>query len=631
MKTLKSKLATSLLLSGMVLPAISPVMTTFAATPTTASAAQPVAMAKPVSTRGYVVENTTTVDLSPALDGDLKQAPLPDGFSFHFSLNTEGASFRGAIFDPTSSTMNDNSLLLGDSGYIQAGTTIQYFVKIGTTWHLRQVKFINTRQTAGTKDFFFDTTEIEKIALNGDSNSIIRDVAPGVNVKVSATARHTTINVDQVQYSIIIRGENVPNYSYEGINKHDGLVTSPAYSNTKDTTFTFSYLNEQGKMMTGVLHFKKDDIKPAAQPVTVNYVDANGQKLVDSETLTGTIGASYKTAAKTIAGYHIVQTPNNATGMFTDKAQTVTYTYAKDAVAPEVKAVTVNYVDEKGQKLAASETLTGELGSAYKTTAKTVAGYHLSQTPSNANGTFTDKDQTVIYTYVKDAVLPTAKAVTVKYVDADGQEIAKSDILTGQLNSAYQTNAKMITGYRLVKTPANAKGQYTTSAQTVVYEYQKETTTTVPTTNVKMTARYVDEQGHELVKSITKTGQQGDHYKASAAAIKGYQLIAMPKNAAGILGKDDITIKFVYRKVATNHQTPNQNQQAKPNNDKHQVTNPNNHSKGQITTTKPQPQPVKKQLPKTGVANPILLSVMGMVLALSAVVLGFYRKLRKSH
>ena len=317
--------------------------------------------------------------------------------------------------------------------------------------------------------------------------------------------------------------------------------------------------------------------------------------------------------------------------MFTDKAQTVTYTYAKDAVAPEVKAVTVNYVDEKGQKLAASETLTGELGSAYKTTAKTVAGYHLSQTPSNANGTFTDKDQTVIYTYVKDAVLPTAKAVTVKYVDADGQEIAKSDILTGQLNSAYQTNAKMITGYRLVKTPANAKGQYTTSAQTVVYEYQKETTTTVPTTNVKMTARYVDEQGHELVKSITKTGQQGDHYKASAAAIKGYQLIAMPKNAAGILGKDDITIKFVYRKVATNHQTPNQNQQAKPNNDKHQVTNPNNHSKGQITTTKPQPQPVKKQLPKTGVANPILLSVMGMVLALSAVVLGFYRKLRKSH
>ncbi|XRJ97851.1 hypothetical protein ACPBEI_03800 [Latilactobacillus sakei] len=86
MKTLKSKLATSLLLSGMVLPAISPVMTTFAATPTTANAAQPVAMAKPVSTRGYVVENTTTVDLSPALDGDLKQAPLPDGFSFHFSL-----------------------------------------------------------------------------------------------------------------------------------------------------------------------------------------------------------------------------------------------------------------------------------------------------------------------------------------------------------------------------------------------------------------------------------------------------------------------------------------------------------------------------------------------------------------
>ncbi|XEO94501.1 MucBP domain-containing protein [Latilactobacillus sakei] len=631
-----SKITTSVLLSGMLLSsgttAVLAAENTANNTQSEQSKTIQQVTAKPTSTRGYVVENTTTVDLSKASSAAYKVA-LPDGFTFNLSMSKDGVSAQGSIFDATGSNFNDNQILLGDANYLQANTTMQYFVKVGSTWHLRALKFVNNKATAGVKDFYFDTTTLDQSALADKYDAIKQTIAPGVDVKINATASKDIVEMATIQYMITAEGTNVPDFNYEGVNEHQGYVTSPAYSNTKETTFTFSYFNEQGQMMTAVLHFQKNDVKPVAQPVTVNYVDANGQKLADSDTLKGNVGASYQTAAKTIAGYHVVTTPANAKGTFTDKAQTVTYTYEKDTVTtPAAKAVTVNYVDANGQKLAASETLNGKVGAAYQTTAKTIAGYHVAQTPANANGTFTDKAQTVTYTYEKDAVTtPAAKAVTVKYVDANGKEIAKADVLTGQLNAAYQTAAKTIAGYKLVKTPANAKGQYTTSAQTVVYEYQKKTTTTVPTTSVKMTARYVDEQGHELVKSITKTGQQGDHYKASAAAIKGYQLIAMPKNAAGILGKDDITIKFVYRKVTTNHQTPNQNQQVKPNNDKHQVTKPNNYSKGKITTTKPQPQAVKKQLPKTGVANPVLLSVLGTVLALSAVVLGFYRKLRKSH
>ncbi|MGT2601566.1 immunoglobulin-like domain-containing protein, partial [Enterococcus villorum] len=48
------------------------------------------------------------------------------------------------------------------------------------------------------------------------------------------------------------------------------------------------------------------------------------------ETLNGTIGDSYETQAKEIDGYVLKETPENAKGIFSDKAQTVTYVYEAD-------------------------------------------------------------------------------------------------------------------------------------------------------------------------------------------------------------------------------------------------------------------------------------------------------------
>jgi len=67
-----------------------------------------------------------------------------------------------------------------------------------------------------------------------------------------------------------------------------------------------------------------------SQPVTVHYVDAQGNQIAKDKTLTGKLGATYQTAALDITGYHLNQTPANATGKFTSSKQSVTYTY--DAV-----------------------------------------------------------------------------------------------------------------------------------------------------------------------------------------------------------------------------------------------------------------------------------------------------------
>ena len=70
-----------------------------------------------------------------------------------------------------------------------------------------------------------------------------------------------------------------------------------------------------------------------ASPVTVQYVDTEGNELVPSEVLTGKVSLPYETAAKTIPGWTLTEVPENAKGTFSEKAQTVTYVYKKEKEA----------------------------------------------------------------------------------------------------------------------------------------------------------------------------------------------------------------------------------------------------------------------------------------------------------
>ena len=75
-------------------------------------------------------------------------------------------------------------------------------------------------------------------------------------------------------------------------------------------------------------------------------------------------------------------------------------------VASTKGTVVTKYVDESGNEIASSVSQTGEVGTAYTTTAATVSGYTLKTTPSNATGTYTNGTTTVtyIYTQVTDIV-----------------------------------------------------------------------------------------------------------------------------------------------------------------------------------------------------------------------------------
>ncbi|MBC2182196.1 LapB repeat-containing protein [Listeria sp. FSL L7-0233] len=204
--------------------------------------------------------------------------------------------------------------------------------------------------------------------------------------------------------------------------------------------------------------------------------------------------------------------------------------------------VTVQYEDTSKKKIAENVILTGYIGEDYHSSAKEIAGYTLTETPANAEGGFSAEEQSVTYVYSKD-IIPAAN-ITVQYVDEDGNELAPSEILLGNIDEEYHSSAKEIAGYTLTETPANAQGEFSAEEQTVTYVYSKDP---VPAANI--TVQYVDEAGNELASSEILLGNIGEEYHSSAKEIPSYTLTKTPANAEGEFSAEEQTVTYVYAKI----------------------------------------------------------------------------------
>ncbi|EAG8739930.1 class 1 internalin InlJ [Listeria monocytogenes] len=204
--------------------------------------------------------------------------------------------------------------------------------------------------------------------------------------------------------------------------------------------------------------------------------------------------------------------------------------------------VTVHYLDDKGEKLADDEVLSGNLDDPYTSSAKDIPDYTLTTTPDNATGTFTTTSQSVTYVYTKNIVA--AEPVTVNYVDDTGKTLAPSEILNGNVGDTYNATAKQIDGYTLSAEPTNATGQFTSSAQTVNYIYTKNP---APEKGV-VEIHYVDEDNKQLNSTTEISGTIGDNYTTEPKTIEGYTLTTTPGNATGTFTTGSQTVTYVYTK-----------------------------------------------------------------------------------
>ncbi|EAD9800311.1 class 1 internalin InlJ [Listeria monocytogenes] len=256
-------------------------------------------------------------------------------------------------------------------------------------------------------------------------------------------------------------------------------------------------------------------------------------------------GGVYDQATNTITWENLSTDNPAVTYTFTSANGAIVGTVTTPFEAPQpIKGedVTVHYLDDKGEKLADDEVLSGNLDDSYTSSAKDIPDYTLTTTPDNATGTFTTTSQSVTYVYTKNIVA--AEPVTVNYVDDTGKTLAPSETLNGNVGDTYNATAKQIEGYTLSTEPTNATGQFTSSEQTVNYIYTKNP---APEKGV-VEIHYVDENNKQLSSATKISGTVGDNYTTEPKTIDGYTLTTTPDNATGTFNTSSQTVTYVYTK-----------------------------------------------------------------------------------
>ncbi|EAW7135146.1 class 1 internalin InlJ [Listeria monocytogenes] len=339
-------------------------------------------------------------------------------------------------------------------------------------------------------------------------------------------------------------------------------------NNTELTKLDVSH-NTKLKSLSCVNAHIQDFSSVGKIPALNNNLDAEGQTItMPKETLTNnslTIAVSpdlldqfgnpmniepgdggvYDQATNTITWENLSTDNPAVTYTFTSANGAIVGTVTTPFEAPQpIKGedVTVHYLDDKGEKLADDEVLSGNLDDPYTSSAKDIPDYTLTTTPDNATGTFTTTSQSVTYVYTKNIVA--AEPVTVNYVDDTGKTLAPSETLNGNVGDSYNATAKQIDGYTLSAEPTNATGQFTSSAQTVNYIYTKNP---APEKGV-VEIHYVDENNKQLSSATEISGTVGDNYTTEPKTIDGYTLTTTPDNATGTFNTSSQTVTYVYTK-----------------------------------------------------------------------------------
>ncbi|MFC6295790.1 MucBP domain-containing protein [Lactiplantibacillus daoliensis] len=395
-----------------------------------------------------------------------------------------------------------------------------------------------------------------------------------------------------------------------------------------------------------------------AKDVTVKYVDTDNKPLAEDTILSGLEGDAYQAPVKSIAGYHLRNTPENATGTFSDTAQTVTFvydmttstvtvhyqdkagntiqadtqttaqvgtdyqfeaptllgykyssttgnatgTYTEDPIEitfiyDEVNStVTTHYQDTTGKTIQADTQTTGRVGTNYQTKAPTILGYNYHSTTSNATGTYTEDPIDVTFIYD----IATAN-VTVQYQDENGQTLQPNDVHTGQVGTDYTLTAPKIAGHTYQSTVGSASGQYAENNATVIFIYRKDAVTppVTPATTGRVIVTHVDEDGIQIAPATVLTGQVGTAYRTQALNDSDtYRLKKAPTNASGTFDKDDVQVIYVYETITTDDDkiNPGQPDPETPTKPTTTVPGTDNQSQGDLIHLTA-PQPVEKLVP----------------------------------
>nr|WP_256527575.1 MucBP domain-containing protein [Levilactobacillus brevis] len=292
--------------------------------------------------------------------------------------------------------------------------------------------------------------------------------------------------------------------------------------------------------------------------VNVNFKTTSGLSLAPQVTLSGNLGddfdlnqsATVMNAVQKIMaqGYAYQGTADDmaVTGVYAEDPTNITLLFGVKKLA-----ATFNFIDDQGHTLAVPQTMTGDYGQAWQTQVPSLKGYTFKQatqdgqpltlTDGQLAGTLT-ADTTINLIYTADT-----KTATVHYVYADGSEAAPSQTVSGKYGDTIVfPTSPAIEGYTASKLPTSVFGD-NVAANTFTITYTKDAVTPpTPTQQVTVTVHYQDSDGKAVASDFVFTKQVGDRYTTSPADVKNYRLQAIPANASGVVGDQNIVVTYVY-------------------------------------------------------------------------------------
>lgn len=344
-------------------------------------------------------------------------------------------------------------------------------------------------------------------------------------------------------------------------------------------------------------HLTKVEIKSS---VVAKYQDELGKEIAKEETKTDLVGIPYKTNAKEIEGYKLIEVIGDEEDVLIESEITVVYKYQKlepivkqkinktgtDKITSidDVVNYNINYVGSVEQfkgnlKLIIIDYLPYEIdvtksnlnGGLYNELDKTISWeVNLNDINTYQNDTlpiifekgidlvYKNVDPTIkklkntvevkiegiqideIKTFYETDVLIPSNVITM-FVDEYGNELEKSITETGICGDNYQTEAKKIDNYHLIKIDGKETGKFNLNDTVVKYIYSLD--------KGIVTIRYVDEAGKELIPSVIKNDYIGNDYKSLSEKIDGYKLLKVEGNENGKFSKDEIVVTYIYEKI----------------------------------------------------------------------------------
>ncbi len=241
-------------------------------------------------------------------------------------------------------------------------------------------------------------------------------------------------------------------------------------------------------------YYKKIEDSPeeSFSSVTVQYLhNETGQPIAEPTVINDLeIGTEYIGNALVIDGYTIVGPETYTINVSEDpNSNIITFRYDENPVTKEKAAVTVKYINEKGESIAEDKIISDlEVGSTHTEEALLIEGYELLSAKVQTIEVQSDGNTiTFIYKAKETSPSENEKAdLTVRYIDEQGQSIAEKKVITDlEIGKLHKEEALLIKGYELVNPKlAIQEVMIEKGTNTITFIYKKIKTTVALAGNV---------------------------------------------------------------------------------------------------------------------------------------------------